>query len=59
MRFSEYLNQERIRRATAYLDGDTTVISAAYQAGFNNVTYFNRVFRQQTGKTPSEYKKGM
>ena len=57
MRFSDYINAERIHRAAAHLASGTSVIEAAYQVGFRNVTYFNRIFKRIYGKTPTEYKK--
>jgi len=57
MRFSDYLNKERLKRAATYLSGKESVINIAYQVGFRNVTYFNRIFKRYFGKTPTEYKK--
>jgi len=31
------------------------LISIAYDAGFNSKASFNRIFKQMTGMTPSEY----
>jgi YesN/AraC family two-component response regulator len=56
MRFSEYLNRERLKRAALYLGDGERVTRAAYQVGFRNVTYFNRVFRAYYGKSPTAYK---
>ena len=56
MRFSEYLNRERLKRAALYLGDGESVTRAAYQVGFRNVTYFNRVFRAYYGKSPTDYK---
>ncbi len=33
------------------------VIDIAYQAGFSSLASFNRFFRQQTGQSPTEYRK--
>ena len=54
--FKEYVNSERIKLAAKYLTEGKNVIEAANMAGYNSVSYFNRVFKAQTGKTPSEYK---
>lgn len=55
--FSAYLNDIRIKRACHMLrHTDNTVISIALECGFNNVTYFNKVFKKSTGYTPGEYK---
>lgn len=34
---------------------DRSISECSYQCGFNNVTYFNRMFKKYTGKTPSEF----
>lgn len=33
------------------------VIDVAYQAGFSSLAAFNRFFKQQTGQTPTAYRK--
>lgn len=57
MRFSDYINTERIKRAALYLRDARSVIQVAYQVGFHNVTYFNRCFKRYFGKTPTEYQR--
>jgi len=49
----------RITRATSLLiDSNLSVSQIADILGFTSSTYFIRVFKKQTGKTPFEYKKG-
>lgn len=55
--FKEYLNEERIKIAKKHLSDGKSVIESANKSGYNNVTYFNRVFKAETGLTPVEYKK--
>lgn len=52
-----YICRRRIENAKKLLceTGDS-VISIAARTGFENVTYFNRRFRQFTGKTPTEFR---
>ncbi len=53
----DYLNRYRIRQARELLMGtDQTITDVAYKVGFNNPAYFSRVFHQQTGISPSEYR---
>ena len=58
--FITYLNEYRIELVCQKLKQQKMNISeACFQSGFNNITYFNRVFKQMKGISPSEYiKKG-
>jgi AraC-like DNA-binding protein len=54
----EYLNAYRIKRAGEYLAMSDKKISAiAMDVGFDNLSYFIKVFRQTMKCTPSEYRK--
>ncbi len=56
--FIEYLNGYRITKAMEWLcNTGKRVIDISLDAGFNNVTHFNRVFKQITGNSPLEYRK--
>ncbi|MFI5153523.1 MAG: AraC family transcriptional regulator [Chitinophagales bacterium] len=55
--FTEFLNQYRIQRACSLLHQEKTIYETCYECGFNNVAYFNKVFKVITKKTPSEFKK--
>lgn len=56
--FIEYLNGIRISKAMELLKStDKRVVDICYDIGFNNVNHFNRLFRQQTGMSPLEYRK--
>ena len=53
----DYVNRKRLVKAKELLELSTqTVTEIAQQTGFNNVTYFNRLFKKQYGKTPTEYR---
>ena len=55
--FTEYVNDLRISRSMELLrDTDMRVIDVCYESGFKNINHFNRMFRQQTGKTPLMYR---
>lgn len=57
MSFRDYLNQQRLSFAKALLrNSSTNMVDVASRSGFNNVTYFNRVFKNQFGMTPSQYR---
>lgn len=54
--FSEFLNDIRIGHACRMLqNGDTSVLEVCFANGFNNVSNFNRQFKNRTSMTPSAY----
>ena len=54
----DYLNNYRIEVACAELaDGECSVTELAYNCGFNDLSYFIRVFKQYKGITPKQYTK--
>lgn len=56
--FSEYVNNMRLEKAKHLLEmTPDDIMSIATQVGFANVTYFNRLFKRQTGMTPKEYRR--
>lgn len=57
--FSHYLNRQRIRYACERLDETGHILYACHESGFNDLAYFYRVFKKQTGLTPGEYLKSV
>lgn len=56
--FGEYLNNKRLSYAAKLLrKTDESILDISQRAGFNNVTYFNRLFRKKFGRSPSQYRK--
>jgi AraC-like DNA-binding protein len=56
--FYRYLQQKRVKKAETLLSNPQLSISdIAMDAGFESITTFNRVFKEQKHYTPSEYKK--
>ncbi len=56
--FVEYLNAMRVNNAQRLLIyTDYNITEIVEQTGFLSVQTFNRVFKQQTGQSPSEYRK--
>lgn len=53
--FTEFVNRYRINKACLLMAQDKSISECSYHCGFNNVTYFNRMFKKYTGKTPSEF----
>ncbi|MCX7680229.1 MAG: helix-turn-helix transcriptional regulator [Spirochaetes bacterium] len=58
MRFNHFINRYRIEEAKKILlnEKDANIISVAFHVGFNSKSSFNKIFKQYTGITPSEYK---
>ncbi|GAB3531771.1 hypothetical protein GCM10027443_14600 [Pontibacter brevis] len=51
-----YILKERIRLAKKHLqDPLNSVTQACYMAGFQNLNYFIRAFKNQVGLTPKAY----
>ena len=55
--FHEYLNQVRLAYAAEQLrQTKKMVLDIALESGFQNVTYFNRLFKRRYAVTPSQYR---
>lgn len=55
--FCDYLCYRRIKAAEEFLSiPDFSITDVAMQAGFSSISTFNRLFKQQKGCTPSEYR---
>ncbi len=58
MTFKKYLMQQRMERAKVLLEqGKSSIGDICDQVGVSNPSYFSHLFKQYTGKLPSEYKK--
>ncbi|MBO5221361.1 MAG: helix-turn-helix domain-containing protein [Clostridia bacterium] len=56
--FRQYVNLLRLRHARKMLHTTTSdVVEIALASGFDNVSYFNRLFKARYGITPTEYRK--
>jgi AraC-like DNA-binding protein len=54
----KYINRKKIETAQLrLLINDMTVKDIAYGLGFDNVAYFNRLFKKISGESPGNYKK--
>ena len=55
---TDYLNYYRITMSTSLLlKTDTDIAQIALSVGFNNVSYFNKIFKKYMNKTPKEFRK--
>ncbi|WP_163504523.1 helix-turn-helix transcriptional regulator, partial [Escherichia coli] len=58
MGFNEYLNHIRLEQARMLLKGhDMKVKDVAHACGFADSNYFCRLFRKNTERSPSEYRR--
>ena len=53
----EYCSTRKIDQAKALLENkELSICDVSARSGFNNVTYFNRIFKRITGLSPQEYR---
>lgn len=56
--FTEYVNHLRIERAKLYLrDSTMSIADIAYAVGFDDQSYFTRIFKKLTNTSPGQYRK--
>ncbi len=59
--FYDLINEQRIRKAKKLLsnheNGDLSIISIAYDVGYNSKSAFNTAFKKYAHMTPSEFRK--
>lgn len=56
--YSDYVNEIRINEASRLLiQSDKTISQISFECGFETLSYFNRVFLNKKGITPSFYRK--
>lgn len=57
LNFTDYLNKFRIEKAVEMLrDPEKKMINISMEVGFNNVTYFNKLFKRYKGVSPKKYR---
>jgi len=55
--FSELANEYRLREAQELLTTtDLSITDIAYSVGFSSITSFNRVFKEITEQSPTEFR---
>jgi AraC-like DNA-binding protein len=53
-----YLNRIRIEKACLLLkNSDLTITEIAFSVGYNNISFFNRMFKRAMAVTPGEYRR--
>lgn len=55
--FTQMINEFRINHATELLiTTDKTIAEAGFESGYNNISYFNRKFKEIMHQTPQEFR---
>jgi len=56
--FTQFVNEFRVAHACRLLaDEHISIAGISYESGFNNLSHFNKQFREITGASPREYRK--
>jgi AraC-like DNA-binding protein len=56
----DFILHERIKIAKTMLkDQNASITEACYAVGFNNLSYFFKLFKRIEGKTPNEFRRGL
>ena len=55
--FTDFTNEYRINQACKMLLEGLEIVDICYRCGFNNVSYFGRVFKQFKGTNPSQFRR--
>ena len=55
--FVDYLRDYRLTMASRLLTtSDSAILDIASETGFDNLSYFNRVFKKKYGMTPRQFR---
>ncbi|MEY8760954.1 AraC family transcriptional regulator [Chryseobacterium tongliaoense] len=57
MTFTDFVNNYRINQAKLFLLKESSITEVCFQVGFESLSYFNKLFKQHVGETPSEFRK--
>ena len=56
--FTQFVNEYRIVHASKLLaEKQISIANVSYESGFNNFSHFNKLFKEFTGKSASQYRK--
>ncbi len=55
--FTDFTNEYRINQACKMLLAGQEIVDICFKIGFNNISYFGRVFRQIKNVSPSEFRR--
>ncbi|MGL5695182.1 MAG: helix-turn-helix domain-containing protein, partial [Peptostreptococcaceae bacterium] len=56
----DYINKKRIKESIKLMkENDMQIQEIAEKVGFNDISYFSRLFKREIGRSPSKYKKDL
>lgn len=56
--FTQFVNEYRLVHASKLLaEKPTSITDICFESGFNNFSHFNKLFKEYTGQSPSDYRK--
>ena len=55
MGVAAYIRKQRVQNAASLLKSGSTVANAAISSGFEDYNYFSKIFKKETGISPSKY----
>lgn len=54
--YTDFVNEYRINQACRLLFENMPIADICFEVGFNNISHFNKTFKQLKGKSPRDYK---
>jgi AraC-like DNA-binding protein/quercetin dioxygenase-like cupin family protein len=57
--YTDFVNEYRINQACRLLFENKPIADICFEVGFNNISHFNKTFKQLKGVSPREYKSGV
>lgn len=55
--FTDFVNRYRINQAKTFLLQEGSIAEVSYRVGYQSISYFNKLFKELVGQTPSAFKK--
>ncbi|MDP5140118.1 MAG: AraC family transcriptional regulator [Spirosomaceae bacterium] len=57
MTFTDFVNEFRVKQACRLLMTNKVIADICFESGFNNVSHFNKTFKNVIGESPRNYRK--
>ncbi len=54
--YTDFVNEYRVNQACRLLFENLSIADICFEVGFNNISHFNKTFKQLKGKSPREYR---